>query len=145
FWEFKSPSGSLFGIGSGFTHTWWVKIVASLPQQIITAFDFTQNVCSAQWIYDGGPIPCPLNPNKINYGYVQQLDNPVLENGLPAGAPSLLTVPQNKFNGFIKGVYQTPQLLPGDHFQTTIGCQSGAFNCYVNYELDYISAGNSAT
>ncbi|MBI3738755.1 MAG: hypothetical protein HY258_06885, partial [Chloroflexi bacterium] len=145
FWQFKNASGILFGIGSTANKTWWVKIQVNAPQQLVTVFDFTQNICSAQWSYDGGPIPCPTNPNKISFGYVQTLNNPILETGTAAGAPSLLTVPQNKYNGLIRGIYQVDDVLPGDHFQASIGCQYQAYDCYVTFELDYISGGNLVT
>src|SRR5581483_10995728 len=144
FWQFKNTSGTLFGIGSTASKPWWVKIQANAPQQLITAFDFTQNICSAQWSYNGGPIPCPPNPNKIQFGYVQNLNNPVLESGVAAGAPSLLTVPQNKWYGQIRGIYQV-RPLARDHFQATIGCQYQAYQCYVTFELDYIAGGNLVT
>ena len=144
YWELQDPSGAWFGIGSGYSQSFWVKITTTSPQQLVTSFDFTQNICSAKWSYNGGPIPCPLNPNQIMYGYVQTLDNPTLETGVGAGATSLLTVPQNKYNGTIRGVYQV-SILPGDHFQTTIGCQYQAYSCFVTFELDYINGGSMVT
>jgi len=137
YWELRSASGSWFGIGSGYSHSFWVKIVTTSPSQLITDFDFTQNICLAQWQYDGGPIPCPLNPNKAMYGTMQVLNNPTLETGVGAGAPSLLVIPQNKYNATIRGIYQVP-LVPGDHFQATVGCQYQAYSCYVTFELDYL-------
>ena len=137
YWELQDPSGAWFGIGSGYSHSFWVKIVTTSPSQLITDFDFTQNICSAQWQYDGGPIPCPLNPNKAMYGTMQVLNNPILETGVGAGAPSLLVIPQNKYNAAIRGIYQVP-LVPGDHFQATVGCQYQAYSCYVTFELDYL-------
>lgn len=145
FWEFKNASGQLFGIGSGFTHTWWVKIVVTAPQQLINAFDFADNFCNGRWFYDGGPIGCPANQNKLNFGYVIRLDNPIMETGQPAGAPGLLTVPQDKFNGAIHGAFIVPTISRGDHFQATIGCQFNAVNCSVTFELDYLSQGQLVT
>ncbi|HUH99226.1 MAG TPA: NBR1-Ig-like domain-containing protein [Anaerolineales bacterium] len=144
YWELQDPSGAYFGIGSGYSHSFWVKITTTTPQQLVTSFDFTQNICSAQWSYDGGPIPCPMNTTKLNYGYVQVLDNPTLETGVGAGAPSLLTVPQNKFNGSIRGTYQV-SLVPGDHFQTTIGCEYQAYSCFATFELDYLNGSSLVT
>jgi Ig-like domain from next to BRCA1 gene len=144
YWELQDPSGAWFGIGSGYSHSFWVKITTTSPSQLVTTFDFTQNICSAQWQYDGGPIPCPLNPNKSQYGTMQVLNNPTLETGVSAGAPSLLMVPQDKFNGLIRGFYPVP-LLPGDHFQATVGCQYQSYACSVNFELDYLSGSNLVT
>ena len=144
YWELQDSSGAWFGIGSGYSHSFWVKITTTSPQQLVTVFDFTQNICSAKWLYDGGPIPCPLNPNKSMYGTMQVLNNPTLETGVGAGAPSLLMVPQNKYNASIRGIYPV-HLVPGDHFQTTIGCQYQAYTCNVTFELDYDAGGNLVT
>ncbi len=94
-------------------------------------------------MYDGGPIPCPVNYNKLYYGYVLKVDNPIMENGLPAGAPALLTVPQNKWNGVIQGIFPVDDILSGDHFQATVGCQYGATSCAVRYQIDYGSGTGS--
>jgi len=144
YWELQDPSGAWFGIGSGYSHSFWVKINTTSPSQLVTTFDFTQNICSAQWSYLGGPIPCPLNPNKSQYGFMQVLNNPTLETGANAGATSLLMVPQNKYNGSIRGIYQV-KLLPGDHFQATIGCQYQAYSCNVTFELAYLTGQSIVT
>jgi photosystem II stability/assembly factor-like uncharacterized protein len=55
------------------------------------------------------------------------------------GAPGLLTVPQNRYNGYIQGFYPTFTVQPGDRFQATVGCEFGAA-CYLTYRLDYMTA-----
>jgi hypothetical protein len=137
FWMLKSASGTLFGIGGGHTNPFWVTIRVKAPLQTSVAYDFVAEMCSAQWIYDGGPIPCPMNTNKLQFGHVETLDNPTLETGFPAGAPSLLTIPQQKFNGLIRGMFPVDDIFRGDHFQAMVGCQFGATNCYVTYALEY--------
>ncbi len=137
FWELKNASGGLFGIGSAFSNPFWVEIRVLTQQQLVTGFDFVAEMCNAQWTYDGGPIPCPRNLNKLDFGFVQRVDNPTIESGLAAGVPALLTVPQNKFNGVIRGAFDVTDIFPGDRFQALIGCEFGAVNCYVTYELDY--------
>lgn len=137
FWKLKNAAGTQFGIGSTFNNAFWVTIRVETPTQTIVAYDFVANKCSALWVYDGGPIPCPTNQNKLQFGHVETLDNPTLETGLPAGAPSLLTIPQQKYNGLIRGLFPIDQIERGDHFQATIGCQFGAVNCYVTYALEY--------
>lgn len=142
YWQLRSASGVLFGIGSNHSNPFWVEIKVTTPMQTVTAFDFVSEMCSGAWSYDGGPIPCPKNPNKLNYGYVEQVSNPVLENGVAAGVPGLLTIPQNKYNGVIRGSFFVDDIFRGDHFQALIGCQYGAVNCYVTYMLEY-QAGDS--
>ncbi len=136
-WQLKNAAGGLFGIGTNHSNPFWVQIKVTSPTQNVTAYDFVDNMCSAQWSYDGGPIPCPLNPNKLLFGYVQKLDNPVMENGITSPIHGLLTIPQNKFNGLIRGSFPVTDIFRGDHFQATIGCQFNAVNCLVTYEVEY--------
>lgn len=137
FWKLQDASGDPFGIGTTHNNPFWVKINVLAHAQSGVAYDFAAEMCSGQWIYDGGPIPCPTNTNKLQYGHVERLDNPTLESGRVAGAPSLLTIPQQKYNGLIRGMFAVDDILRGDHFQATVGCQYGAVNCYATYALEY--------
>src|SRR5512140_232913 len=138
YWKLQNASGISFGIGGAATSAFWVEIRVLGATTSATAYDFIQNMCGALWVYDGGPIPCPVNFNKLYLGYVQKIDNPILENGQPAGSPALLTVPQNKFNGMIQGIFRVDGgIQKGDHFLATIGCQYGATGCSVRYQVDY--------
>ena len=57
-WMLQNAAGTPFGIGSTASSVFWVDINVQSP--LITAFDFTQNICTdAVWVYNGGPIPCP--------------------------------------------------------------------------------------
>ncbi len=141
-WMLRNAAGAPFGIGTTASSVFWVDINVRPPY--ITAFDFTQNICtSAVWVYNGGPIPCPTKPEKIPYGYVENVGDPILENGTAAGMPALLTVPQNKRDGVIMGIYNIPQITVGDRFQALVSCQYGAVNCYVSFELHYLTRSNS--
>ncbi len=137
YWQLKNGAGALFGIGASHANPFWVQIRVTTPVQSVTAYDFVDNMCSAQWSYNGGPIPCPLNTNKLLYGYVQSIANPVLENGVTSPLHGLLTIPQSKYNGIIRGSYPVTDIFRGDHFQALVGCQFNAVNCYVTYELEY--------
>ncbi len=145
YWMLQTGSGTRFGIGGGFANPFWVEIRVLAPTEATVAYDFVSEMCSAAWGYDGGPIPCPINYSKKDFGYVLKLDDPILEDGVPAGAPGLLTVPQNKWGGAIHGAYPVDDIVRGDHFQAIIGCQYGAFNCAVRYQLDYMQGGNMVT
>ncbi len=137
YWKLQNSSGISFGVGGAAMNAFWVQISVLSPTTSAVSYDFIQNMCGALWVYDGGPIPCPVNYNKLFYGYVLKVDNPIMENGLPAGSPGLLTVPQTKWDGVIQGVFQVDSILKGDHFQATVGCQYGATSCSVMYQLDY--------
>ncbi|MFH1183628.1 MAG: NBR1-Ig-like domain-containing protein [Chloroflexota bacterium] len=145
YWKLKSSSGQIFGIGDPFTSAFWVEIRVLTPLQGIVSYDFVAEMCSGQWIYDGGPIPCPMNSNKLQFGHVEKLNNPILETGQAAGAQGLLTIPQQKYNGLIRGMFQIDEIFRGDHFQALVGCQYGATNCYVTYMLEYEKGGDFFT
>jgi hypothetical protein len=145
YWMLQDAAGDQFGIGDRHRNPFWVKIRVLSQAQSGVGYDFVAGMCSAQWIYDGGPIPCPMNTNKLQFGHVERLDNPTLESGRIAGAPSLLTVPQQKYNGLIRGMFTVDDILRGDHFQATVGCQFGATNCYVTYALEYERGGDFFT
>jgi len=140
YWKLRNASGTFFGIGSSANSNFWVDINVSTP--MIEGYDFTANMCAAVWYYNGGPIPCPYKESVKQYGYVQRLENPILENGSPAGFPGLLTVPQDKYNGIIMGVWPVMDIFRGDHFQAILGCEYAATSCYVTYELDYLTPKN---
>lgn len=142
-WMFRNASGVLFGIGANANSPFWVEI--NVAASLMPVFDFTENICSAQWYYDGGPIPCPKKDGKEQYGYVVRLDNPMLENGTAAGAPGLLTIPQQKYNGVIQGVYPPFTIQRGDRFQAVVGCEYGATSCYVKFILEAKYAGGGGT
>lgn len=136
-WKLMNAAGGLFGIGTSHSNPFWVQIKVTSPTQNITGYDFVENMCSAQWSYGGGPIPCPINTNKLLFGYVKKIDNPVLENGSTSALPGLLTVSQSQYNGLIRGSFPVTDIFRGDHFQALISCQFNAVNCFVTYELEY--------
>lgn len=51
--------------------------------------------------------------------------------------PSLLTVPQNNFNGYIRGVYPSFKVQQGDHFRAIVNCEDKATSCGVLFRVDY--------
>lgn len=106
-----------------------------------TYFDFVAQAHTATWSNAEGQLPYPGidgNPN----GFVFKVDNPRLETGAIDTRPGLLMVPQltgpqNAFNLYIQGSYPAIHVQSGDRFQSTVGCEGGATNCYVGFRLDY--------
>ena len=137
FWILSNASGQFFGIGADAAQPIWVEINVAGASPIETGYDFTSNVCSAEWKSGAGILPCP-GTNGNGNGFIIKLDAPKLEDG-STGAPGLLTVPQNRFNGYIQGFYPTFTVQPGDKFQTTVGCEFGAA-CSLTYRLNYMTA-----
>lgn len=117
------------------------SLAAPQPAAADLVFDFTANAALAQWKSGAGALPFP-GTSGDHRGYVLKLDVPVQEDGT-LGAPGLLTVPQNKYDGYIQGIYPEFTVQKGDRFQVTVGCEYGAKNCYVTYRLDYINAGGA--
>jgi photosystem II stability/assembly factor-like uncharacterized protein len=137
FWILSNAGGQFFGIGTDASKPIWVEINVAGDAPVGAGYDFTSNVCSAEWKSGAGILPCPGTDGSAN-GFMLKVDAPKLEDG-STGAPGLLTFPQNRFNGYIQGFYPTFTVQPGDKFQTTVGCEFGAA-CYVTFRLDYMTA-----
>jgi photosystem II stability/assembly factor-like uncharacterized protein len=117
------------------------SFAAPQPSTGDLVFDFTANAALALWKSGAGTLPFPGTSGDYR-GYVLKLDAPVQEDG-SLGAPGLLTVPHNKYDGYIQGTYPEFTVQKGDRFQVTVGCEYGAKNCYVTYRLDYINTGGA--
>jgi hypothetical protein len=137
FWKLVNENGTIFGIGSYANGAVWVDIRVSLP--VFPIYDFATDICSATWVYNGGAVPCPYKPAMARYGQALRYDSAILETGLPSGVPTILTIPQQNYNGYIRGVYPYFGLTPGDRFQATYGCEYGAANCLVTFQLEYMT------
>lgn len=144
----RNASGQLFGIGSTANKPFWVEIrvtggstgatvtpVTVTPGPSGSIYNFAEAAGSAIWSTGAGTLAFPGSDGSAN-GYAIKLDNPTFENGA-AGGVSLITVPQNVYNGYIQGVYPAFRVQSGDRFRATVGCQSNATSCYVTYRLDY--------
>ncbi|MBI5838927.1 MAG: hypothetical protein HZB19_02385 [Chloroflexi bacterium] len=142
-WVLSNPAGALFGISSNADMPFWLQINVSGGAPVNTGYDFTENVCAAQWKNGAGALPCPGVDADIA-GFVVRSDAPHLEDGSAAALPGLLTGPQFKYNGYIQGIYPAFTVQPGDHFQSSVGCEYGA-NCYVTFRLETMTAAGSTS
>lgn len=159
YWMFKNASGALFGIGAQANKPWWVEIKVtggptatphtatatstqsgpptstptSLPD---TGYDFIAQTCAATWFSGAGALPCPGTSGDAK-GFVLKSPNPSTEAVQNDPRGGLIVVPQNKQDGYIQGIYPAFRVQNGDRFQATIGCESGATNCYVVFRLEY--------
>jgi hypothetical protein len=141
YWQLKNAGGALFGIGTSGTSPFFVDIkVSGSGTSGSAGYDFVKNFCAAQWFNGTVTLPCPGTDGDAR-GFVLNVTNPVLENGVTDSRPGLLTVPQNVSNGQIAGTYPTLAVLPGDHFRATLDCQFGATDCFVIFRLDAGMAG----
>ncbi|MBK9923783.1 MAG: hypothetical protein IPP66_00700 [Anaerolineales bacterium] len=137
YWKFKNASGVLFGIGAAANKAWWVDInVTGSDPGGSVVYDFTASAKDATWSSGAGGLTFPGKDGDAK-GFALSKDKPKFESGVELAKPGLLFVPQNITNGFIQAEYPAYKVDPGDYFQTTLGCESGATSCYVAYRLDY--------
>ncbi|MDQ2691069.1 MAG: NBR1-Ig-like domain-containing protein, partial [Chloroflexota bacterium] len=59
FWILGNASGQLFGIGANASNAVWVEINVAGDSPVASGYDFTSNVCSAEWKSGAGILPCP--------------------------------------------------------------------------------------
>jgi photosystem II stability/assembly factor-like uncharacterized protein len=134
-WKLSNASGSQFGIGSSGNDPFWVDINVIDINAVV--YDFVTNAPYAQWKSGAGLLPYP-GTSGDSRGYSFSVNNPHLEDDSFASEPGLLTVPQNKFNGYIQATYPEFQVQAGDKLQTLVNCEFGASACYVTFRIDYI-------
>ncbi len=139
-WILRNPAGRLFGIGSNGDKPFWMLInVVGAPPLAETGYDFSANLCAAEWRSGAGILPCPLaEGDSRGFALAQQTR---LEDGSVADS-AILTQPQNKYNGYIQGTFPTFTIQPGDRFQAVVGCEYNV-NCYVTLRLEYLTAGGA--
>jgi photosystem II stability/assembly factor-like uncharacterized protein len=136
-WKFTNASGVQFGIGDSASNAFWVDINVVDTSAVI--YDFVANAPYAQWKSGAGILPYPgASGDYRGYGY--QVDKPHLEDDSFDSLPGLLTVPQNKYNGYVQAMYPEFQVQQGDKLQTLVNCEFGATSCYVTFRIDYLAS-----
>ena len=135
-WQIRNDKGEIFGTTAAANRPFYVDINVKSPAVSGTAYDFVENVCSAQWTSGAGTLDCPgtnLDPD----GFVLRQSIAKLEDGTTRDVPNLLTFPQNTFNGYIRGVYPSFKVQSGDRFRAVVNCERGATSCGVLFRVDY--------
>ncbi len=140
-WVLSNASGALFGVGANAANPIWVEINVAGEIPAGTGYDFVANACSAQWKSGAGILPCP-GVDGDRQGFMIPSNSTHLEDGTMGPAPSLLMAPENRYNGYIQGIYPAFTVQPGDHFRSVVGCEYG-YSCYVTFQLDYLTATGS--
>ncbi len=135
-WLLKNPQGKTFGTGDLSNDPMWVDININRTTLQGTVNDLFTNVCAATWLSGQGVLSCP-GTDGDSQGFLLKVRNPKLEDGSTASLPGLLTAPQNVQDGYILGVYPPFKVQSGDHFQSTVSCESGSTACLVLFSLDY--------
>ncbi len=135
-WKISNASGLQFGIGDSASDAFWVDINVIDVSAVI--YDFVANAPYAQWKSGIGFLPYP-GTSGDSRGFSYQVNNPHLEDDSLDSSPGLLTVPQNKYNGYIQAAYPEIQIQQGDKLQTLVNCEFGAKSCYVTFRIDYLT------
>jgi len=135
-WQIRNENGEIFGTTATANRPFWVDIRVKAPPVNGDAYDFVANACSAQWTTGAGTLECP-GTNLDRDGFVLRQNFARLEDGSFRITPSLLTAPQNVFNGYIRAIYPSFKVQEGDHFRAIVNCERGAFACGVLFRVDY--------
>lgn len=140
-WELRNADNVLFGVGPQAQQPFWVKIrVANKPAAVV--FDLAENYCLAQWnTANTAVLSCPSPDSNPATGFVNRINNPLLENNLTSSDPALVTYPSAGGGGFIAGRYPPFKVQAGDRFITTVGCLFDSIGCSVLMQLNYIADG----
>jgi hypothetical protein len=136
-WKLSNAAGLQFGTGELASDAFWVDINVVEVSAVI--YDFVANAPYAQWKSDKGVLPYP-GASGDSRGFSSAVDRPHLEDDSFDASPGLLTVPQNKYNGYIQAIYPELQIEQGDKLQTLVNCEFGATGCYVTFRIDYLTA-----
>ena len=133
-WKISNLSSVQFGIGNSAADPFWVDI--NIVENRAVIYDFVANAPYAQWKSGAGALPFPVAGGD-DRGYAQQISNPHLEDDSVDASPGLMTVPQNKLNGYIQATYPEIDIQKGDQLQTLVNCEFGSTGCYVTFRVDY--------
>jgi len=135
-WQIRNDKGQVFGTTATANRPFWVAIRVATPSITEPAYDFVTNACSAHWFSGAGNLKC-LGARQDQIGFVVKRSLANLENGQSILRPSLLTVPENIFNGYIRGIYPSFKVQQGDRFQAIVNCENKAISCDVLFRVDY--------
>lgn len=133
YWKLRSAAGKPFGIGPQAQTAFWVDIKVSGPGY--TAYDFSENYCSADWKNGKAALPCP-GPEGDTTGFVLKVNQPMAEDGVKQTETGLLVSPEDRKDGVITGQYPAITIQTGDRFHAQLGCQHNSRNCNVLFRLD---------
>ncbi len=134
YWLLRDAAGQGFGVGSRTSDPFWVDIQVTGPMSQV--YSFANQYCSAAWSSGFGNLGCPGDLYS-NSGNVNEIQDPKLENGQIYEGLALLTVPENKNKGYIKGIYPAFAVKSGDRFRAETNCDYQSVGCNVILQLNY--------
>jgi hypothetical protein len=133
-WMLRNPAGSSFGVGDAASNPFWVSIVVDANLSVV--YNFALSACSANWKSGSGDLPCPGTAGDP-LGFVLIENHPHREDGATDNETGMLTVPQNRTDGYIQGRYPYMTIMNGDRFRSVVNCEYNYKSCNVIFRLDY--------
>jgi hypothetical protein len=137
YFQLQNKRGTVFG--SKFYVDFKVVVQPTNSPDLNVKYEFATSYCSAAWIGNSISIPCPSTEGSNN-GWMKVIAAPVLETGYIDNEPGLLMVPPataTTTDSVIYARYPAYTVQAGDHFATIIGCDRGATDCNVKFEIKY--------
>lgn len=135
YWQLRSAAGVLFGLGAD-KQPFYVDITVVPAPASGSGYDFTANLCLAQWSGNGQGLPC-LGKDGDTAGFVLYQTRPILENGYVDDEPALLTNPPMVTDGVIRGKFPAYTVKTNDRFVSLVSCEYNAKKCNLRFQLDY--------
>ncbi len=119
-----------------------LELPTSNPQSIQK--DIAAKPCSISWSNNGEYLPCPGTMDDISGGYIDRVDNPVINGAIQVSQPAILTIPAQPDSSFrgIFGKLPPYTVQAGDHFMAVLACEENHRDCDVNYSLEYYTSNN---
>ncbi len=140
YWQLRSPTGVIFGLGANANRSFWVKITVERRQgkwDPDHPRDFVYNYCEAEWRSSTGLLPCPGSRDDVTTGSITRTSSPVFEGGYKDDEPTLIMIPSRSKDGYIQGRYPAFKVRDGDRFRSLVGCLDQSPKCDVTVLLDY--------
>jgi len=135
YWKLQNPSGGLFGVGQTASQSFFVEV--EVVSKADPVYNFVGNAPAARWVTEAsGRRPFPGVYGDPD-GFVQTVNRPVLETGIPSNGSGILMAPPAEYNEHIYGIFPAYEVKQGDRFQAFIGCEYGSKECDVTFVLQY--------
>jgi len=158
YWYLISDTNQIVNTNSSGKPYLWLKVdvqpassqtsnLTATPQPFITpealtlnqgVFDLYNNACSAVWLSNNNPIPCPeFETNPV--GEVQLVKNQAFENGEITSSALLFALPESQTEIVITGTYPQFVVQNGDKFTFRTGCLQNTPQCSTLVFFYYIN------
>ena len=116
-------------------------ITVNTPSLEAPTFDLVSQICSAQWLSNNVPQPCP-GPRSEAQNAITLVTTPTLEDGITLSNPAIMISPV-KQNGSVRGIYPEYLVQPGDHFRAIASCEVNSISCSALFRVRYQDASNA--